>query len=160
MEVFVGVVETAITGQNPSVDINAALPYAALVNFYQAFNARNITLMASNWLHSNKASMCNPLGGVKRGWAEIRDVYEKIFNGGAIVYVEFYDYTIHTSDSMFIAVGRERGKLTVNNETIPLAIRTSRTFIKVDRQWKQLHHHGSMDNAELLATYQDAVFDQ
>jgi len=148
-------VTTPITG----LEINSGegSPYAALVNFYSAFNARDIRLMENNWLHSESVSMCNPLGGVKRSWDEIRKVYEKIFSGAATVYVEFYDYSIHGTRDMFVAVGRERGTLTFNNETIALSIRTSRSYQWVDRQWKQLHHHGSMDDARLLKSYQDTI---
>ena len=52
--------------------------------------------------------MDNPLGGIKRGWDEIKAVYELIFSGPAQVSVEFYDYTLHQSQDMFYAVGRER----------------------------------------------------
>ena len=101
--------------------------------------------------------MSNPLGGVKRGWEEIAGVYERIFHGSAIVYVEFYDFTIHETASMFCAVGRERGWLEKDGHKLELAIRTSRTFLKDHLSWKQLHHHGSMDNPELLAQYQQLV---
>lgn len=73
------------------------------------------------------------------------------------MYVEFYDYSIYSSETMFFAAGRERGTLEINNEIINLAIRTSRAYCLQDNKWKQIHHHGSMDNPELLATYQKAL---
>ena len=72
--------------------------------------------------------MDNPLGGIKRGWAE-----------------------------MFYAVGRERGYFRLGGEEITLAIRTSRIFRKVNGRWKQSHHHGSIEDPQLLAKYQAAV---
>jgi ketosteroid isomerase-like protein len=131
--------------------------FSALINFYAAFNNRDFDRMQANWLLSDQASMSNPLGGIKRGWREISGVYEKIFNGPAAVYVEFYDYSIHATDSMFTAVGRERCTLEINSQCIELAIRTSRIYILHGREWKQLHHHGSMDNPQLLAAYQSAL---
>ncbi len=104
--------------------------------------------------------MSNPLGGIKRGWSEIKDVYQRIFDGEASVTVEFYDYSIHSTESMFIAVGRERGTLEINNEIIELAIRTSRAYCLHNNQWKQIHHHGSMDNPEMLATYQTTLLNK
>lgn len=144
-----------ITGQEERSD--EVLPYAALVDFYYAFNHQDFEVMTSNWISTEEASMSNPLGGVKRGWNEIEEVYRKIFNGKAKVYVEFYDYSIHVTENMFIAVGRERGLLEINNQKIELAIRTSRTYCIVNNQWKQIHHHGSMDNPELLAIYQNEL---
>ena len=144
-----------ITGRDDYV--NLATPLGALTSFYTAFNDRNFGLMQANWLQTEEASMSNPLGGVKRGWYEIESVYKKIFTGPANVYVEFYDYSIHADDSMFVAVGRERGELKMNNKTIELAIRTSRIYVLHEEKWQQIHHHGSMDNPELLDRYQKVL---
>jgi ketosteroid isomerase-like protein len=139
------------------IAISSTDPENALINFYHAFNNKNIELMKSNWLQTNEASMSNPLGGVKRGWDEIRHVYQKIFKGHADVFVEFYDFTVHETENMFFAVGRERGVLKENGTEIQLAIRTSRIYQKINNQWKHIHHHGSMDNPELLANYQNII---
>ena len=144
-----------ITGQEARSEV--ASPHAALVNFYHAFNNRNFELMQANWLPSEEASMSNPLGGVRRGWDDIKQTYKKIFTGEARVYVEFYDYSLHISEGMFIAVGRERGALEIDGKKIELAIRTSRTYVLYGKQWQQIHHHGSMDNPELLASYQNTL---
>ena len=148
--------ENAITGSE-KVNLKASDPEAALIEFYRAFNSGNLDLMANNWEQSDEASMSNPLGGVKRGWDEIRQVYTNIFNGKASVYVEYYDYSIHHSGVMFTAVGRERGYFQAGNMKIDLAIRTSRTYRLDCGKWRQVHHHGSIDNPELLAAYQQAV---
>jgi len=57
-------------------------------------------------------------------------------------------------------VGRERGSLIINNKTIDLAIRTSRTYCLHDNKWRQVHHHGSMDNPELLEAYQTILLNK
>jgi ketosteroid isomerase-like protein len=144
--------QKAITGQEGLTDNS---PYSALVEFYQAFNNRNMTLMQKNWNSSSETAMNNPLGGIKRGWDEIQSVYENIFNGKAEVYVEFYDYTIHEFGDIFYAVGRERGAFKVDESTIDLAIRTSRIYKKENGIWEQVHHHGSIENPTLLKTYQE-----
>jgi len=146
----------AITGEETQ-KIEQSNPKAALFEFYRAFNTQDMALMEHNWNQSDEASMSNPLGGIKRGWDEIRQVYANIFHGKARVYVEFYDYSIHHTGDMFCAVGRERGYFKMDNQQIDLAIRTSRTYRMHDGRWQQIHHHGSMDNPELLAAYQHAV---
>lgn len=146
---------TAINGQE-SID-DPSSPQAALVDFYAAFNGRDYDRMQANWLQSATASMSNPLGGIKRGWAEISAVYKKIFHGPATVYVEFYDYTLHAGADLFLAVGRERGTLQNRHETLQLAIRTTRIYTLDRGRWRQLHHHGSMDQPERLAHYQTAL---
>ncbi|HET8696700.1 MAG TPA: nuclear transport factor 2 family protein [Gammaproteobacteria bacterium] len=144
----------AITGKEAA---SPTTPLGALSEFYRAFNGRDLALMSQNWLPTEEASMDNPLGGIKRGWNEIRPVYERLFHGAATVTVEFFDYTLHETPDALLAVGRERGTLESPDATLELKIRTSRWFRRVNGRWRQLHHHGSIDDAELLARYQAAV---
>lgn len=134
-----------------------AAPVRALSEFYDAFNNRDLEKMSENWAQTGETAMDNPLGGIKRGWEEIRAVYERIFNGSAQVYVEFYDYTLHETAELFYAAGRERGEFHAGATVIKLAIRTTRIYKKTGGQWRQVHHHGSIDDPELLARYQKAV---
>jgi hypothetical protein len=148
-------IATAVTGAGPKTDPTS--PLGALDEFYRAFNARDLALMEQNWLNSAEASMDNPLGGIRRGWEGIATVYRRIFSGSARVEVEFFDYTLHVQGESFLAVGRERGTLDANGERLNLKIRTSRWFVRSDGRWRQLHHHGSIEDADLLARYQTAV---
>jgi hypothetical protein len=71
--------------------------------------------------------------------------------------VEFWDYTIHRVGDVFWAVGRERGTYVDGGAAKPLNIRTSRIFQLVDSRWRQIHHHGSIEDAKLLEEFQNAV---
>ena len=132
-------------------------PERALIDFYRAFNHRDLAHMAQNWSHAKHVVLCNPLGGVKRGWAEIEAVYQRIFTGAATVYVEYYDITLNRVGDLFYATGRERGTFKTAQVELPLAIRTTRIYQDINGTWKQIHHHGSIDDAALLASYQQAV---
>ncbi len=149
--------EQAITGACYSAGQVAVSPEAALEQFYAAFNGRDIALMAENWAQTDEIALDNPLGGIRRGWADIRALYERVFSGPAVVYVAFHDYTLHVGQDIFYAVGRERGHFRKGNTELALAIRTSRVFRLFEGRWKQVHHHGSIDAAGLLARYQSAV---
>ena len=129
----------------------------ALIMFYDAFNHRKIELMSQNWANNPDISMDNPLGGIMRGWDDIKTIYQRIFEGKAQVYVEFYDYTIHENEHFFYAVGRERGYFKTKENSINLAIRTSRIFQKINNVWQQVHHHGSIESPNLLEKYQKLV---
>jgi ketosteroid isomerase-like protein len=148
---------TPITGREAIGD--RARPTQALSEFYRAFNNRDLDLAAHNWDASDIAVMDNPLGGISRGWPAIRAVYEKLFTGPNRVQVEFWDYSIIETTDCFIAIGRERGTLTTaGGESLELRIRTSRIFRRsADGDWRQVHHHGSMDDPDLLRAYQSAV---
>jgi ketosteroid isomerase-like protein len=132
-------------------------PLAALSLFYRGFNQRDIDTVAQSWAPADDIVMDNPLGGVKRGWPEIEAVYRRIFQGPTRVFVEFHDVTLRRGADMFWAAGRERGELRSDDTRLPLAIRTSRIFQLVDGRWRQVHHHGSIDDPQQLAAYQEAV---
>ncbi|HLH07400.1 MAG TPA: nuclear transport factor 2 family protein [Terriglobales bacterium] len=149
------VVSDPITGEEDLGNLHQ--PEQALAQFYRALNRRNIDLMAQNWDSSSQAAMDNPLGGIKRGWREIRPVYERIFNGGSSYHFEFYDYTLHLAENIFYAVGRERGYYEKKGTRLEMKIRTTRVFRRIDGRWRQVHHHGSIEDPQLLAAYQRAV---
>lgn len=150
------VIAEAITGRERCTLCGEA--YASLVQFYRAFNSRDLSLMRANWHADGEIAMDNPLGGIKRGWGEIGELYERLFGGPASVYVEFHDYTLHETPALFYAVGRERGRFQRGGVSVELAIRTSRVFRRVEGAWRQVHHHGSIDDPALLARYQQAVY--
>lgn len=146
---------TAIDGDVAGLETDH--PLAALNAFYHAFNTRDLHAMEQNWWRSDAASMSNPLGGIARGWPAIREVYARIFGGKAQVRVAFHDYTLHEAGDMFYVVGRERGTLESGDTRLALAIRTTRLFRRIDGVWKQVHHHGSFEDPDLLAAYREAV---
>ena len=76
-----------VTGREDPIDPRE--PLGALSEFYRAFNCRDLALMERNWVTSDDASMASPLGGIRRGWLDIREGYEHIFQGAATVYVLF-----------------------------------------------------------------------
>lgn len=144
-----------ITGKEMIAD--ARQPVAALAEFYRAFNNRDLALMERNWGSGDDVVMNNPLGGVERGWDNIKTVYERIFSSQARVEVAFHDYKLLHYGEVFLAIGRERGRLVREDTHFDLAIRTSRFFRFAGGRWRQIHHHGSIDEPALLARYQLAV---
>lgn len=149
-------IQTPITGREDGSDQREAAQ--ALAQFYRALNSRDIELMQQNWTNSAEAAMDNPLGGIKRGWSEIQPIYEKLFASTGKYRFEFYDYTLHEANDLFYVVGRERGELDVSGRLMQLAIRTTRVFGRdADGGWRQVHHHGSIDDPQMLAAYQQAV---
>jgi ketosteroid isomerase-like protein len=145
-----------ITGGEVLANDQGALD--ALISFYRAFNAKDLDALARNWASGDSPSMDNPIGGIRRGWSSIAQGYEKLFNGPATVRVAFHDFTSQGGDDWHLFVGREKGVCEVGVKTIELRIRTTRWFTKQQGQWRQLHHHGSIEEPGMLATYQTAIF--
>lgn len=132
-------------------------PVAGLIQFYSAFNNGNLERMAANWAQDDDVTLDDPLGGSARGWTEIEESYRRIFGSPTEVYLELRDYAIHATAEMFYAVGRERGHFIQDGERVELAIRSSSIFKCVDDEWRQVHYHGSIDDADLLARYRSAL---
>src|SRR3954463_15447425 len=108
----INLIQAPVTGSEANGDQHEAPQ--ALSQFYRALNARDLELMQKTWINSAEAAMDNPLGGIKRGWDEIKSVYEKLFGSKAIYRFEFYDYTLHEAGDLFYVVGRERGELALS----------------------------------------------
>ncbi|MFO7538211.1 MAG: nuclear transport factor 2 family protein [Chloroflexota bacterium] len=132
---------------------------AALETFYYAFNQRSLPVFDAVWAPHALIQLNNPLGGVQRGHERIRALYQRIFKGPAQVWVELYDIVEYMGKETAVFAGRERGEFVLDNVTVPLNIRTTRVFhyLRAELGWRQVHHHGSIDDADLLRHYQKAV---
>ena len=139
-----------ITGDEEQVDPRT--PEGALAEFYRAFNSRDLTLMEANW-SPEEATVYHQLGGTRRGWEEIRELYEQTFLGPAGVQMTLHDIEITRFSDSFTATGIERGILRTQADVLEFRIRTTRLFGWRGGRWRQIHHHGSIEEPELLAQY-------
>lgn len=131
---------------------------AALESFYYSFNTGDLDSFVGVWVSDDLIRLKNPLGGVLEGIGAITDLYDGIFNGPADVWVEFGDIVVyHLGADAVVFSGRETGEFSKAGETVPLNIRTTRVFHRVDGRWGQVHHHGSITDTEQLTTYRNAV---
>jgi SnoaL-like domain len=131
---------------------------AALETFYYAFNTRSLEVLRRVWLDDPLVQLNNPVGGIVRGIDEIASVYGRIFTSPARVQVGLTDVNETLVGGVAIFAGRERGVLRSPSAALDLSIRTSRLFAYVvGTGWRQVHHHGSIDDPGLLAAYQAAL---
>jgi hypothetical protein len=72
--------------------------------------------------------------------------------------VTFHDFTSQGGDDWHLFVGRERGTCKTPAETLEIAFRTTRWFVRNKGDWRQLHHHGSIEDPKMLASYQRLIF--
>ena len=144
-----------ISGRETPAGDGSALD--ALIDFYRSFNASDLNALAANWAEGEVPSMDNPIGGIRRGWPAIREGYSKLFGGPATVRVVFHDFVTQGSNDYYLFVGREKGFCETPGVRLELRIRTSRWFVKMRGVWRQVHHHGSIEEPALLADYQRAI---
>ncbi|MBI3393652.1 MAG: nuclear transport factor 2 family protein, partial [Nitrospirae bacterium] len=82
-------------------------PLLLAVNaFYAAFNGRDLAAMERVW--ASDGILYNPIGGIRRGWPDIRSVYERLFSGPVRVRVSFHDYSLRIDGNIAFVAGRER----------------------------------------------------
>jgi len=101
--------------------------------------------------------MDNPMGGIRRGWQSISEGYLRLFKGPAIVQVTFHDFTSQGGDDWHLFVGREKGTCVTPDERMEVRFRTTRWFTRRGGAWRQLHHHGSIEEPGMLAAYQKTI---
>lgn len=148
-------VQDPITGDEDLGDLSQ--PQQALAQFYRGFNTRNLKMIDENFARSDDVAIDNPLGGIRRGAGQPHAMYEGVFKSPADVHVVFWDYTIHRAGDVFWAVGRERGTYREGDVVKDLNIRTTRIYQLIDGRWRQMHHHGSIEDSKLLGDYQNAI---
>jgi ketosteroid isomerase-like protein len=148
-------IQDPITGNEDLGDLSQ--PLQALAQFYRGFNTRDLKMIDENFADSDEVAIDNPLGGIRRGADQPHMMYQAIFKSPADVHVEFWDYTIHRAGDVFWAVGRERGTYHDGDAVKSLNIRTTRIFQLINGHWRQMHHHGSIEDVKLLDEYQSAV---
>ena len=144
-----------LTDQVADAGITGAL--AALESFYFAFNNRDLDVFAKVWVPSELIRLNNPLGGILEGIEPITALYDGIFNGPAVVWVDFSDIVAYDFGDSVVFAGRENGEFTKGGVTIPLHIRTTRVLHRANGRWGQVHHHGSITDTGQLDTYRNAV---
>jgi ketosteroid isomerase-like protein len=132
---------------------------AALETFYRAFNTADLALLETVWLDHPLVQLDNPAGGRLRGRAAVTALYSALLAGRRCGWVELEDVVEIWTPANVVFVGRERGEYVTAEETISLAIRTTRclTYVASAGGWRLVHHHGSFDDPALLARYQAAT---
>lgn len=119
--------------------------HQALSNYYHALNNGDIVKMKENWSTEMPVVFTSPLGGIIRSYTDVMASHAELFNSPIVIDVEYYDIEINYFDNGFSSVGRERGTMRINGESINVGFRTSRLFVKEKGEYKQVHHHGSFE---------------
>jgi ketosteroid isomerase-like protein len=132
-------------------------PTGALIEYYRAFNDQRLQLMELNWLDSAATSINSPFGSSAQGWNGISDIYRRLFRLKAKPSLELMDYTVHVTGDTFLCIGTEIIRFRGEGATAEFRSRSSRWFTRLYGRWRQMHYHGSIDDASQLARLQSWI---
>jgi ketosteroid isomerase-like protein len=133
---------------------------AALETFYFALNNADLDVLAEIFSDDDLTQVDNPVGGIVRSGPAIVELYRHLFASGLHLSVTFTDVATYWTPDAAMFAGRERGQYTnPEGEQVPTEFRTSRYFTWHPRheRWRQIHHHGSVDDPIALHDYQMAA---
>jgi hypothetical protein len=140
-----------------TVDPTVVGAVAALESFYHAFNHENAELIGSVWADDPHVRLYNPVGGIVKGGKEATDRYRSLFAARRNAKVTFHDIIGYHVESMSLFAGREDLTVEIDGTRTVVPVRTSRIFIYINGKWRQVHHHGSVDDPETLDWYQEVM---
>ena len=135
----------------------AGAPYEVVVEFYKAFNTKDLALMAENWLQTFDTIMALPIGEIKKGWPEIQNFYEKSFKNLADIHLELRDYTLFEELGCCLVIGTERMSLRLATGYVHFDARVTRLFVMDGGRYCQLHQHASIDTPATLSSYSELI---
>lgn len=132
---------------------------AALETFYRAFNAGDRELLLTLWADEPLVHLDDPLGRSVRGHGEIAELYRSLVRRGVLAWIQFDEILEISTNESVIFVGRERGMVMTTDDIVPLRIRATHclSWIESVSAWRWVHHHGSIEEPELMARYQRAA---
>ena len=136
---------------------------AALETFYFALNNGQLDLITATWAANPLVQLNNPLGGIIRGRSGVTALYERLFRSQVGLTVTLSDIGMYADEHHVVFAGRENGTFVepATGAELEIEIRTTRYFRNEPdvHRWQQFHHHGSVDDAAVLAAYRGAVAD-
>lgn len=120
------------------------LVLAANEAFYRAFEKKDIDAMAAVWAQDSGCLCIHPGRDALKGWAEIRDAWERIFANTSYLEIDPHLLTVEVSGDLAYVVLIEN-VLQISSGDRRLEARSMATngFVRRDGQWYLIHHHGS-----------------
>jgi ketosteroid isomerase-like protein len=133
----------------PSVDELAVA--AANQAFYDAFETRDLDVMAEVWDRSERASITHPGWPTLHGWAKVAASWDAIFRGtpyiqffltGVRVHVEGDAAWVTLDESILQAYRGDPDSGTVE-PSAGSTVAATNVFVRRDGRWLMVNHHGS-----------------
>lgn len=111
--------------------------------FYDALNTADLSLMERIWVKNDSAKCVHPGWSMLSGWKEIKDSWQKIFEGKILAQVEISDVFIDVNGESAWVNCIERMRYIIDNQIIITLAQTTNIFEFSDSKWQIVLHHAS-----------------
>lgn len=111
--------------------------------FYKALENGDIGLMGDIWLKDDTVKCIHPGWPLIRGWSDIRESWEKIFESGQLGSVEISDTFADVNEEIAWLNCIEKLNHVIGGQVVITMAQTTNIFEKRDSRWYLVLHHAS-----------------
>jgi ketosteroid isomerase-like protein len=128
------------------------LVLAANKAFYRSFEKKDLEAMEAVWSKGMGCLCIHPGRDALKGWPEIRDAWERIFQNTSYLEIDIDILTVEVSGDLAYVVlienvlqisGGESGTDRFANRRLEARSMATNGFERMAGQWYMTHHHGS-----------------
>jgi ketosteroid isomerase-like protein len=94
------------------------------------------------WSHRDDISLYGALGGMERGWSEVRPRYDWVSQAMIAEGIRIENLHTEISGDVAVAVDLEHMVRTIDGKRIPRTLRVTHCYRREGGAWKIFHRHG------------------
>jgi hypothetical protein len=94
------------------------------------------------WSHAADISLYGALGGMERGWGEVRPRYDWVSKAMIAEGTRIENLHTEISGDLAVAIDLEHMVRTVDGKRVPRTLRVTHCYRREDGAWKIFHRHG------------------
>lgn len=117
--------------------------YGLNEKFYKALDNGDIGLMGDIWLKDDTVKCIHPGWPLIRGWNDIKESWEKIFESGQLGSVEISDTFADVNEEIAWLNCIEKLNHVIGGQVVITMAQTTNIFEKRDSRWYLVLHHAS-----------------
>lgn len=111
--------------------------------FYRAFEKKDIDAMSAVWSQGTGSLCVHPGWNILRGWKEVRNSWEKIFQNTAYVEINIDILATEIRENIAYIVLTENVMQVVRGQRMEAQSMATNVFELLGGKWYLIHHHGS-----------------
>ena len=125
--------------------------------FYRALEEGDITIMEEVWLTDENAKCVHPGWPLLKGWSEIKESWERIFDSGELSDVKISDTFVEISENAAMINCVEKLSHYIGGQTVITMAQTTNIFEMIDSRWYMVLHHASPIPVPRAENYSDTL---